>query len=85
MEGKDQDPSADSAAEDFDDEETVGIGGREPMKFIDIYRERPIRLTVRALVPARENPKVRSMITLHCILETQFYESMKSFTALKIG
>ena len=31
---------------------------REPIKYFDIYRERPIRLTVRALVPVREHPKV---------------------------
>ena len=32
---------------------------REPIKYFDIYRERPIRLTVRALVPVREHPKVK--------------------------
>ena len=30
----------------------------ESVKYFDIYRERPVRLTVRALVPAREHPKV---------------------------
>ena len=28
------------------------------MNCLDIYRERPVRLTVRALVPAKEHPKV---------------------------
>jgi len=32
-------------------------GYREPVKYFDIYRERPIRLTVRALIPVREHPK----------------------------
>ncbi len=31
---------------------------REPIKYVDVYRERPIRLTVRVLVPVREHPKV---------------------------
>jgi len=32
-------------------------GYKEGIKYFDIYRERPIRLTVRALVPVREHPK----------------------------
>jgi len=32
-------------------------GYREPIKYFDIYRERPVRLTVRALVPVKEHPK----------------------------
>ena len=32
---------------------------REHISYLDIYRERPIRLTVRALVPVKEHPKVR--------------------------
>ncbi len=38
-----------------------GLGGsyRDPIKYVDVYRERPIRLTVRVLVPVREHPKVR--------------------------
>ena len=35
-------------------------GYRDHIKYFDIYRERPIRLTVRALVPVREHPKVKS-------------------------
>ena len=31
---------------------------REPIKYFDIYRERPVRLTVRALIPVKEHPKV---------------------------
>ena len=30
----------------------------EKVNCLDIYRERPVRLTVRALVPAKEHPKV---------------------------
>lgn len=30
---------------------------QEQVKYYDIYRERPIRLTVRALVPVKEHPK----------------------------
>ena len=33
-------------------------GQREHIKYFDIYRERPVRLTVRALIPVREHPKV---------------------------
>ena len=40
----------------------LGIGGyRDPIKYVDVYRERPIRLTVRVLVPVREHPKVSTM------------------------
>ena len=34
-------------------------GYKDPIKYVDVYRERPIRLTVRVLVPVREHPKVR--------------------------
>merc|ERR1712241_1440093 len=34
---------------------------REPIKYVDVYRERPIRLTVRVLVPVREHPKFNFM------------------------
>ena len=44
-----------NAADNFDAE--TGIF-REPIKYFDIYRERPVRLTVRALVPVKEHPKV---------------------------
>ena len=39
----------------------IQSGGKPPgrdTKFVDIYHEKPIRLTVRALVPVREHPKV---------------------------
>ena len=35
-----------------------GGGYKDPIKYVDVYRERPIRLTVRVLVPVREHPKV---------------------------
>ena len=31
---------------------------KDSVKYVDVYRERPIRLTVRVLVPVREHPKV---------------------------
>ena len=31
-----------------------GAGFKDPIKYVDVYRERPIRLTVRVLVPVRE-------------------------------
>ena len=37
-----------------------GAGFKDPIKYVDVYRERPIRLTVRVLVPVREHPKVRN-------------------------
>ena len=40
----------------------MGGGGREPIKYFDIYRERPVRLTVRALVPVKEHPKVETVV-----------------------
>lgn len=35
---------------------------RDSMKYMDVYRERPIRLTVRVLVPVREHPKVSEQL-----------------------
>lgn len=40
----------------------IQSGGKPPgrdSKFVDIYHEKPIRLTVRALVPVKEHPKVK--------------------------
>ena len=37
--------------------------GREQVIYFDIYRERPIRLTVRALVPTKEHPKVMRLFS----------------------
>ena len=39
-------------------------GPREHIKYFDIYRERPVRLTVRALIPVREHPKVIQVVGL---------------------
>ena len=47
-----------SGVEGFDAESEGMI--REPIKYFDIYRERPVRLTVRALIPVREHPKVKT-------------------------
>ena len=46
-----------------------GAGFKDPIKYVDVYRERPIRLTVRVLVPVREHPKV-STKTIHNQLES---------------
>ena len=43
-----------------DNFESESCGFREPIKYFDIYRERPVRLTVRALVPVKEHPKVNT-------------------------
>ena len=40
----------------------------EKADILDIYRERPVRLTVRALVPTKEHPKVRDDDIVHCAL-----------------
>ena len=39
----------------------VDGGFREPIKYFDIYRERPVRHTVSALIPVKEHPKVISI------------------------
>ena len=36
-----------------------GASYKDSVKYVDVYRERPIRLTVRVLVPVREHPKVK--------------------------
>ena len=48
-------------------------GYKEPVKYFDIYRERPIRLTIRALVPVREHPKVRSNGTMTLQTKHHFF------------
>ena len=37
-----------------------GLATKDQPKLLDVYREKPIRLTVRALVPAKDHPKVRT-------------------------
>ena len=42
----------------------IQSGGKPPgrdTKFVDVYHEKPVRLTVRAVVPVKEHPKVRRM------------------------
>ena len=42
----------------------IQSGGKPPgrdTKFVDVYHEKPVRLTVRAVVPVKEHPKVRQM------------------------
>ncbi len=38
---------------------------KDSVKYVDVYRERPIRLTVRVLVPVREHPKVFFSLLSH--------------------
>ena len=38
----------------------------EKADILDIYQERPVRLTARALVPVKEHPKVRDDDIVHC-------------------
>ena len=40
----------------------TGGSYKDSVKYVDVYRERPIRLTVRVLVPVREHPKVSCLI-----------------------
>lgn len=37
--------------------QAIGKPVRDP-KYVDIYREKPIRVSVKVLVPVREHPKV---------------------------
>lgn len=62
--GRSSSASGSTSAAAFD----VGCSGgyRDPIKYVDVYRERPIRLTVRVLVPVREHPKVRvKLLKIH--------------------
>ena len=43
----------------------------EKVNCLDIYRERPVRLTVRALVPVKEHPKVG--VTEGPLLPTNYF------------
>lgn len=40
--------------------QTIGKPLRDS-KYVDIYREKPVRVSVKVLVPIREHPKVRHM------------------------
>lgn len=49
----------------------------EEADILDIYQERPVRLTARALVPVKEHPKVRDddkmtlcIVSVQCTLST---------------
>ena len=59
----------------------IQSGGKPPgrdTKFVDIYHEKPIRLTVRALVPVKEHPKV--MVHILVPVKTSFYSHFVSLT-----
>ena len=58
----------------------MGGGGREPIKYFDIYRERPVRLTVRALVPVKEHPKVETVV--HCEEEVKEVKEVEEVCSL---
>ena len=49
----------DSAAAEADSPPPAEATTLSGLKYVDVYRERPIRLTVRVLVPVNEHPKVR--------------------------
>ena len=54
----------------------IQSGGKPPgrdSKFVDIYHEKPIRLTVRALVPVKEHPKVSLRSLTHSIWQIQLW------------
>ena len=52
-------PSTESAtAEEADSSPPPPSSLLSGLKYVDVYRERPIRLTVRVLVPVNEHPKV---------------------------
>lgn len=51
----------------FKEIEKVQTTGRIPsreQKYADIYREKPLRVSQKVLVPIREHPKVRYMFSL---------------------
>ena len=59
----------------------IQSGGKPPgrdTKFVDIYHEKPIRLTVRALVPVKEHPKV--MVHILVRVNTPVYSHFVSLT-----
>lgn len=39
--------------------QSIGKTPQKDVKYVDIYREKPIKVTVKVLVPVREHPKVR--------------------------
>ena len=39
----------------------VGKLPSKDQKYVDIYRERPVKVAVKVLVPVREHPKVSKM------------------------
>ena len=53
-------PSTESATAEEADNSSPPPSSLSGLKYVDVYRERPIRLTVRVLVPVNEHPKVRA-------------------------
>lgn len=39
--------------------QSIGKIPQKDVRYVDIYREKPIKVTVKVLVPVREHPKVR--------------------------
>ena len=51
----------------------IQSGGKPPgreSKFVDVYHEKPVRLSVRAVVPVKEHPKVK-------VIESEIYNSTR--------
>ena len=53
-------------------------------KYVDIYREKPIRVAVKVLVPIKEHPKVRFSYSnlIYCRLGIQGKQSWAAFIRL---
>jgi hypothetical protein len=48
-------------------------------KYVDIYREKPIRVICKVLVPVREHPKVKCFIVFVFFLQKYFAYSTRMY------
>lgn len=64
--------------------QSIGKVPSKDTKYVDIYRERPMKVAVKVLVPVREHPKVRTArppcrFINHCLIKRLFkYSSISS-------
>lgn len=42
----------------------MGKAPARDLKYVDIYREKPMKVSVKVLVPVREHPKVRTFLEI---------------------
>lgn len=67
--------------------QAMGKIPQKDVKYVDIYREKPIKVTVKVLVPVREHPKVKSQNEISKVenLLSVYYSSTLSanFSVLK--